>query len=40
MGFDCPSANFKSCIKYIFACIVLKANACKHVKGGNFKILK
>ena len=39
-AFECPSANLKSCIKYAFACIVFKANTCKHVKGGNYKILK
>ena len=37
MGFECPSSNFKNCIKHVFACIVLKSTYLKASQGRQLK---
>ena len=37
MGFECPSSNFKNCIKHVFACIVLKSTYLKACQGRQLK---
>ena len=40
LGFECPSANFESCIKHVFACIVLKSQYSLACQGRQLQIIE